>query len=58
MLKYVGNGWIDGVPARDLSDEEVKSYGKKRLVESGLYIEIKPKRAAVEDIQSEVNDGN
>ncbi len=58
MLKYIGDGWLDGVPARDLSDEEVKQFGKKRLIESGLYIEIKPIRAAVEDIQSEVNDGN
>ena len=41
MLKYVGNGWIHGVPARDLSDEEAKKHGKKRLLESGLYIEIK-----------------
>ena len=53
MLKYVGNGWIHGVPARDLTDEEVKKYGKKQLLESGLYIEIK-----VKHIQSEVNDGN
>ena len=39
MLKYIGNGWIHGIPARDLSDEEVQKYGKKQLIESGLYIE-------------------
>ena len=27
MYKYAGNGWIHGVPARDLSDEEAKKYG-------------------------------
>lgn len=58
MLKFIGDGWIHGVPARDLSDEEAKFYGKKQLLESGLYIEVKPKRKIVEDIQSEVNDGH
>ncbi len=41
MLKWAGvNGWIDGVPARDLSDDEVKKYGMKRLLDSGLYIKV------------------
>ncbi len=41
MLKWAGvNGWIDGVPARDLTDEEVKKYGMKRLLDSGLYIKV------------------
>ena len=53
MLKYVGNGWIHGVPARDLSDEEVKRYGKKRLLDSGLYIE---KKTNIE--KSEVKHGH
>jgi len=52
MLKYVGNGWIHGVPARDLSGEEVRKYGKQRLLDSGLYIEIKDKTA-----HSEVKHG-
>lgn len=37
MLKYVGDGYLPGVPARDLSDEEVKRHGEKRLLSSGLY---------------------
>jgi len=41
MLKYVGNGWLPGVPARDLSDAEVKLYGEKRLIASGLYEKVK-----------------
>ncbi len=41
MYKYVGNGWIHGVPARDLSDEEAKKYGIKQLIDSGLYIKVK-----------------
>jgi len=50
MYKYIGNGWIHGVPARDLSDEEAKKYGIRQLLESGLYIKVIEK--------SEVNDGN
>lgn len=45
-MKYVGKGaWIIGVPARDLSAEEVKFYGKDKLESCGLYAEInrKPK---------------
>jgi hypothetical protein len=50
MYRYVGNGWIHGVPARDLSDEEAKKYGIRQLLESGLYIKVIEK--------SEVKDGN
>lgn len=44
MLKYIGGGYIKGVPARNLTDEEVKEFGKDRLIESGLYVEDAPKR--------------
>lgn len=42
MLAYVGHkiGWLPGVPARDLSDEEAARHGKQRLIDSGLYVEI------------------
>jgi hypothetical protein len=43
MLKYLGGGFIRGVPARNLTDEEVKKYGKARLLKSGLYKEVKTK---------------
>lgn len=43
MLKYKGEGYLVGVPARNLTDEEVKKYGKSRLLQSGLYVEDVPK---------------
>ena len=38
-LVYVGEGiTISGIPARDLTPEEVKKYGgRQKLVETGLY---------------------
>ncbi len=27
MLKYIGQGFLPGVPARDLSDAEVEQHG-------------------------------
>ena len=45
MLKYIGNGFIPGIPARDLSDEEVKKYGgEKLLISTGLFEKPKPKK--------------
>jgi hypothetical protein len=42
-MKYIGGGFLQGVPARDLTEEEVRKYGKSRLLQSGLYIEDAPK---------------
>jgi hypothetical protein len=39
MLKFTGRGFVPGVPARDLTDAEVKQFGKKRLIASGAYKE-------------------
>jgi hypothetical protein len=38
-LRYVGHGnWLDGIPARDLTDEEVAQHGgETALLASGLY---------------------
>lgn len=58
MLKYVGDGWIDGVPARDLRDDEVQVYGEKRLLESGLYVKVKSKLVVNQEVKSEVKDGD
>lgn len=44
MLKYKGNGSLPGIPARNLTDEEVIKFGKRRLLESGLYVEVKKSR--------------
>ncbi len=54
MLRYIGNGSsLPRVPARDLSDAEVKLYGKRRLLESGLYQEIRKRtKNRVENSQS------
>jgi hypothetical protein len=47
-MKYTGKGnSVGGVPARDLTDAEVKQFGKGYLLSTGLYKEIlhdKPKR--------------
>jgi len=47
-LKYVGNGFLHGIPARDLSTEEVEKYGgKKKLIATNLYAEypkVEPKK--------------
>jgi hypothetical protein len=45
-LRYVGDGeWIRGVPARDLTDDDLKALpkglGPKTLVATGLYAESK-----------------
>ena len=40
-MKYIGNGnFLPDVPARDLTKEEVKKFGKEFLLASGLYIEF------------------
>jgi len=40
-MHYVGGGFIPGIPARDLTDDEVKRWGKQLLLNSGLYVEKK-----------------
>lgn len=37
-MKYIGDGSaIQGIPARDLTADEVKLYGEAVLLASGLY---------------------
>ena len=44
-MKYIGNGnSLPNIPARDLTDEEVKRFGEKMLIKSGLYEVDKPIR--------------
>ncbi len=44
MLKYIGKGFIVGIPARDLTNEEVKKHGGvKFLLSTGLYAKPKGK---------------
>ena len=38
-FKYIGKGdWIPGVPARDLTDAEVKQFGEVYVLASKLYV--------------------
>ena len=48
VLKYIGWGFLPGIPARDLSAEDVERYSDKdALIATGLYAEPeKPKRKA------------
>lgn len=51
-VRYVGKGaWLVGVPARDLSADEVKRFGLDELIASGLYEEIKRKPKAQESAE-------
>ena len=51
-LKYTGNGLhIVGVPARDLSDDDVKNarYTEKDLIGSGIYKKVNKKSEKAEE---------
>lgn len=43
MYKYLGGGFLPGVPARDLTDEEARQYGIKKISKSNLYKHVKDK---------------
>lgn len=56
MLKYIGKGFIPGIPARDLAEDEVKKYGgTKFLLSTGLY--AKPKKKKIEILVEEKDNG-
>lgn len=38
-LNYKGGGFLPGVPARPLSEDEVEQHGRVALIASGLYEE-------------------
>ena len=58
MLKYNGSGFIPGIPARDLTSDEVKKYGgTKFLLETGLYYEKPKKKKEVKIVVEEGNNG-
>jgi len=42
MWLYQGKGFLVGVPARDLTDEEMKQFPGAK--ESGLYVHIRDKK--------------
>lgn len=45
-LKYKGIGFIPGIPARDLTDDEVYQFGEIPLINTGLYEKEKVMPAA------------
>lgn len=48
-LLYVGDGaWIRGIPARDLTADEVARLDSAALIRSGLYIQAASASAADE----------
>lgn len=50
MVKYIGKAFIVGIPARDLTDEEAAQFGKKFLLDSGLYAEDAPVRKSKKNL--------
>lgn len=52
-MKYKGNGFYVGVPARDLSAQEVERFGRDFLLALGLYEEEKPKPKRAEEPKQE-----
>lgn len=54
-LRWTGAGFLHGIPARDLSEDEVKQFGKKYLLTTGLYEEVKD--VAPETQAEEVDNG-
>jgi hypothetical protein len=62
MLKYIGTSFILGVPARDLTADEVKLYRKTILLKSKLYraftkAELAEMKAREKAQSAEVEDG-
>jgi len=49
IIKYVGKnvGFIPGVPARDMSNDEARDYDISALLRSGLYKLERPKRTYI-----------
>jgi hypothetical protein len=45
MLKYVGNGSLADIPARDLTDDEVRQFGEAFLLSTGLYVKVEVKQS-------------
>ncbi len=63
-LIYTGGGYggfLPDIPARDLTDEEVKRYGEGVLLTSGLYVQQANKNTGKHGTVSQAtpeNDGN
>ena len=53
-VRYIGGGFLPNIPARDLSADEVKRYGLKRLLTSGLYEDLYPPKKTKVEYKNEV----
>ena len=51
-MKYIGKGFIPGIPARNLTLAEVKRFGKEYLLSTGLYVE---KLSVKEKVKEAIN---
>jgi len=58
MMKYLGNGFLIGVPARDLTQAEVEALGidPAELLASGLYAEKAGRKKTAVDGQKDGGD--
>lgn len=53
-MNYIGKAWKRGIPARNLSAEEVEKYGGVELLEkSGLYEVVKERKKYTPKIKEE-----
>jgi len=53
-MKYIiGSGSLPGIPARDLTDEEVLKFGRVFLLKTGLYQEDSQKNVIIKNDKKE-----
>jgi len=58
MLKYIGNGFIPGIPAKDLNDAQVEKYGGvEYLVGTGLFEKVVKKKKVKKIETVEIEEG-
>lgn len=59
VLRWNGEGSLPGIPARDLTEEEVAKFGCTFLLRTGLYYEVKEQKPDKVKLEKEVgNDWN
>jgi len=63
VLKYVGNGSLIEIPARDLTEDDLENvkwtgWNKEQLLETGLYAlpETLKKEETLENLYEEISD--
>lgn len=57
-LIYIGRGaFLPGIPARDLSADEVELHGEDALLATGLYAEPRPTKAQLQRYENKAARG-